>query len=93
MIFTVFTTDEYYSLMVSIFIYRCLHSSGGYLPFKPEKCALVVETCMKLHNMAINERVPLRNGGAVANQHNNAVYQGAAPLRARELRQQLASRF
>ncbi|XP_065943210.1 putative nuclease HARBI1 [Magallana gigas] len=73
--------------------FRCLHSSGGYLPFQPEKCALVVETCIKLHNKAINERVPLRNGGAVANQHNNAVYQGAAPLRARELRQQLASRF
>ncbi|XP_065944922.1 putative nuclease HARBI1 [Magallana gigas] len=30
--------------------FRCLHSSGGYLPFKPENCALVVETCMKLHN-------------------------------------------
>ncbi|XP_061163868.1 putative nuclease HARBI1 [Saccostrea echinata] len=72
---------------------RCLHKSGGCLPFTPTKCALVIETCCRLHNKAIEERIPLQQGGQVVLQHNNYVY-GGAPLRsARDLRQHIASRF
>ncbi|XP_061190830.1 putative nuclease HARBI1 [Saccostrea echinata] len=73
--------------------FRCLHKSGGCLPFTPTKSALVIETCCRLHNKAIEERIPLQQGGEVVLQHNNYVY-GGAPLRsARDLRQHIASRF
>jgi hypothetical protein len=38
---------------------RCLHITGGYLPYKPPKCAKIIECAFRLHNLAIKERVPL----------------------------------
>lgn len=73
--------------------FRCLHKSGGCLPFTPAKCALVIETCCRLHNKAIDEKIPLQLGGPVVLQHNNFVHGGAPPRSARDLRQQIASRF
>ena len=41
--------------------YRCLHKTGGVLNYKPEKCVRIIEACLKLHNKAIKERIPLQD--------------------------------
>ena len=58
-----------------------------------KKCCLIIETCMRLHNKAISEKIPLQQGGAIVVQHIALYYNGAAPQSARELRQQIAARF
>ncbi|XP_062581522.1 putative nuclease HARBI1 [Saccostrea cucullata] len=73
--------------------FRCLHKSGGCLPFKPTKCAIIIETCCRLHNKAIEERIPLQQGGRVVLQQHMYVHGGAPPRSARDLRQHIASRF
>ena len=82
-----------HTFTIYIYLFRCLHNSGGCLPFKPEKCSLIIETCMRLHNKAISEKVPLQQGGAIAVQHIAVNYNGAARQSARELCQQIAARF
>ena len=42
-----------------IFVFRCLHKTGGCLPFTPEKCAVIISVAIKLHNMCISQNVPL----------------------------------
>ncbi|XP_052248750.1 putative nuclease HARBI1 isoform X1 [Dreissena polymorpha] len=37
--------------------FRCLHKSGGVLPFNPTKSSHVVVACMKLHNLCITFNV------------------------------------
>ena len=76
-------------------ICRCLHISGGCLHFKPEKCSLIIETCLRLHNKAVVERVPLQQGGRVTVYHNEFefVNDGKATQTARDMRQQIADRF
>ncbi|XP_056017428.1 putative nuclease HARBI1, partial [Ostrea edulis] len=39
--------------------FRCLHKTGGCLPYKPSKCARIIECTMRLHNLAIERNVPL----------------------------------
>ncbi|XP_061188005.1 putative nuclease HARBI1 [Saccostrea echinata] len=39
--------------------FRCLHKTGGCLPYKPDKCTKIIECAIRLHNLAINEKVPL----------------------------------
>jgi len=41
------------------FYCRCLHRSGGCLPFQPAKCCKVVMACMRLHNLCIDNNVPI----------------------------------
>ncbi|XP_041377269.1 LOW QUALITY PROTEIN: putative nuclease HARBI1 [Gigantopelta aegis] len=43
--------------------FRCIHKSGGALPFSPKKCSRIIETTFRLHNKAINESIPLLHGG------------------------------
>ncbi|KAJ8300621.1 hypothetical protein KUTeg_022140 [Tegillarca granosa] len=38
---------------------RCLHKTGGSLPYKPGKCTKIIECAMRLHNLAIGLKVPL----------------------------------
>lgn len=45
--------------------FRCLHSSGVGLRFSPQRCSKVIETCFRLHNTSIIEKVPLRQHGPV----------------------------
>ena len=33
-----------------LFLYRCLHKTGGCLAMKPDKCCRIILACMKLHN-------------------------------------------
>ncbi|XP_052271216.1 putative nuclease HARBI1 isoform X2 [Dreissena polymorpha] len=35
--------------------FRCLHKTGGYLQFSPQKIALVVTVCAKLHNLCLSD--------------------------------------
>ncbi|OWF49490.1 nuclease HARBI1 [Mizuhopecten yessoensis] len=39
--------------------FRCLHKTGGSLPYHPQKCAKIIECAIRLHNLAIDHRVPL----------------------------------
>ena len=87
-----YCTFEWEKFFYDIYLFKCLHNRGGYLPLKPEKCSLVIQTCMRLHNKAISEKVPLQQGEAIAVQHIAVNYNGAAPQSA-ELRQQIAARF
>nr|XP_034313989.1 putative nuclease HARBI1 [Crassostrea gigas]XP_034313990.1 putative nuclease HARBI1 [Crassostrea gigas] len=70
--------------------FRCLHKSGRSLPFSPLKCSRVIETCFRLHNMAIDQRVPLREGGRVVNVNHNAICNDIAQPTAQQTRQCIA---
>lgn len=39
--------------------FRCLHKTGGCLPFTPEKSARIVSVCCKLHNVCLERNIPL----------------------------------
>lgn len=39
--------------------FRSLHKTGGSLPYKPGKCTKIIECAMRLHNLAIDLKVPL----------------------------------
>ena len=72
---------------------RCLHTTGGALPFSPSKCSRVIQTCMRLHNLAIEERIPLYQGVVMVNLNEDFLFQGNPTQRARNLRNQVASLF
>ena len=59
------------------YYFRCLHITGGSLPFRPKKCVQIIESCCRLHNLAIRQRIPLpRNAVRVPLYDNNINYQG-----------------
>ncbi|XP_061191607.1 putative nuclease HARBI1 [Saccostrea echinata] len=39
--------------------FRCLHKTGGALPYRPSKCTRIIECTMRLHNLAIETGIPL----------------------------------
>lgn len=39
--------------------FRCLHKSGGCLPFQPSKCVQVVSACVRLHNLCQDRNIPV----------------------------------
>ncbi|XP_062594099.1 putative nuclease HARBI1, partial [Saccostrea cucullata] len=39
--------------------FRCLHKTGGALPYGPSKCTRIIECTMRLHNLAIENGIPL----------------------------------
>lgn len=74
--------------------FRCLHKTGGCLPYRPDKCTKIIECAMRLHNLAINERVPLM----VETEEEDDVQQPFAPVipnncTAAMLRDRLVQRF
>ncbi|XP_062598054.1 putative nuclease HARBI1 [Saccostrea cucullata] len=59
--------------------FRCLHKTGGCLPFSPEKCIKVISVAMKLHNVCIDRKVPLvapGGDGVEINSEEDTVYLG-----------------
>ncbi|KAK3083318.1 hypothetical protein FSP39_019317 [Pinctada imbricata] len=73
--------------------FRCLHKSGGTLPFAPLKCSKIIEACFRLHNKAIEEKVPLMQGGSVINISNGAVFPEQPCPSAQQRRLRVADRF
>ena len=45
--------------IIKSYIYRCLHKTGGHLPYKPPKSIKIVTASFKLHNKSIDEQIPL----------------------------------
>ena len=39
--------------------YRCLHKTGGCLPFTPKRSTSVVTAVLKLHNKCVDDKMPL----------------------------------
>lgn len=71
-----------------------MHKTGGCLPYRPDKCTKIIECAMRLHNLAINERVPLM----VETAEEDDVQQPFAPVfpnngTAAMLRDRLVQRF
>ena len=78
--------------------FRCLHNTGGCLQSPPERCAQIITACAVLHNMCINNAVPVPDelsqshisgddDQPVAPSNNNNNNSGAA------VRRQLIDRF
>ena len=42
-----------------IVFFRCLHKTGGCLPLRPGKCCKVITACMRLHNLCLDQNIPL----------------------------------
>nr|XP_019924707.2 putative nuclease HARBI1 [Crassostrea gigas] len=73
--------------------FRCLHKTGGSLQFTAPKCSKMIECCLRLHNMAINRRLPLEAADdPIQILHNNTVYRGNGNDGFR-VRQTIAQRF
>lgn len=60
--------EQAFGLLKSRF--RCLHHSGGSLQYAPRKCANIVGSCLLLHNLCIERRIPLV--GALQADEDNA---------------------
>ncbi|XP_062608636.1 putative nuclease HARBI1 [Saccostrea cucullata] len=73
--------------------FRCLHRTGGVLPFSLSRCSQIIQCCIRLHNLAVSEKVPLLEGGVVQNINDNAVFNANAPRRAQDVRIQVANLF
>ena len=74
--------------------YRCLHKTGGCLPFTPGKCCQVIGACMRLHNRCIELGLPLPDVDiATADEHDNAVAAVQMNPTAQRLRQNLINNF
>lgn len=66
-----------YKIIYYYFMFRCIHKTGGSLQFAPEKFINITECCLRLHNKAIDARIPMNaRNGPVQLYQNNIVYQG-----------------
>lgn len=43
----------------SLISFRCLHPTGGVLPFATKKCMKTAVACFKLHNKCFKDRLPM----------------------------------
>ena len=72
-----------------VIFFRCLHRTGGCLPFQPNKCCEIETVCMCLHNLYFELYVPLTEEevGDVMDTEltNNAPVQGAALYKRQQL--------
>ncbi|XP_062597886.1 putative nuclease HARBI1 [Saccostrea cucullata] len=55
----------------SLIYFRCLHKTGGALAYTPATCVRIIECCCRLHNRAIEEKLPIPLAGQVAIYFNN----------------------
>ncbi|KAH3730466.1 hypothetical protein DPMN_056454 [Dreissena polymorpha] len=74
--------------------FRCLHKSGGCLPFQPQRAAKVVVACMRLHNLCVqfNVAVPQMNDTENDEIDDNIVGDGI-DVNAQQARQLIIDRF
>ena len=81
-------------ITILIIFHRCLHKTGGSLPYKPGKCTKIIECAMRLHNLAIDLKVPLMEAVELHDVDND---QDFAPtfenMTAAALRERIIQRF
>ncbi|XP_041361589.1 putative nuclease HARBI1 [Gigantopelta aegis] len=73
--------------------FRCIHKTGGTLPYVPSKCAKIIETTFRLHNKAIEDKIPLYETGEIINRCHNDVFVNYPQGDGQNMRQTLISRF
>ncbi|VDI29776.1 Hypothetical predicted protein [Mytilus galloprovincialis] len=76
--------------------FRCLHKTGGHLPYKPPKSVKIISSCFKLHNKCIDDGVPLLNiedGGNEVEIENHIDMPANHNRDAQTIRQRLVNRF
>ena len=74
--------------------FRCLHKTGGSLQFSPEKCVKIIGACFRLHNNALEDRLPLVVDGQIPILDNNHTVDAINNInQAHAIRQGLIQRF
>ncbi|XP_052271413.1 putative nuclease HARBI1 [Dreissena polymorpha] len=73
---------------------RCLHKSGGCLPFQPQRAAKVVVACMRLQNLCVQFNVAVPQVNATENEEidDNIVGDGI-DVNAQQARQLIIDNF
>ena len=79
--------------LIFVFNYRCLHKTGGCLPFSPGKSCQVIGACMRLHNRCMELGLPLPDIEDVADEHDDAVISIRENATAQILRKNLINNF
>ncbi|CAC5420129.1 HARBI1 [Mytilus coruscus] len=54
--------------------FRCLHKTGGALSYKPERGTNTIESCFRLHNLALDNNVPLNRDPPLPLLQDNHVF-------------------
>ncbi|XP_033755823.1 putative nuclease HARBI1 [Pecten maximus] len=73
--------------------FRCLHKTGGSLPYNPQKCAKMIECAIRLHNLAIDNRVPLTEPVEADAGNNHIIAPTVNNIAAAAIRDRLVQRF
>ncbi|CAC5394933.1 mutY [Mytilus coruscus] len=72
--------------------YPCLHKTGGALSYRPERSTNIIETCFRLHNLAVEKNIPLNLDQPLPILHNDHINQ-QQNIAAQALRNQIIQRF
>ncbi|CAC5359021.1 HARBI1 [Mytilus coruscus] len=72
--------------------FRCLHKTGGALSYRPERSTNIIETCFRLHNLAVEKNIPLNLDQPLPILHNDHINQ-QQNIAAQALRNQIIQRF
>ncbi|CAC5362618.1 HARBI1 [Mytilus coruscus] len=71
---------------------KCLHKTGGALSYRPERSTNIIETCFRLHNLAVEKNIPLNLDQPLPILHNDHINQ-QQNIAAQALRNQIIQRF
>ncbi|CAG2192787.1 HARBI1 [Mytilus edulis] len=72
---------------------KCLHKTGGCLPFTPDKSAIVVTAVFKLHNKCIDDKLPLPDFTDDFIDNGDNHIRDIAPANVQTLREHIIQRF
>uniref|UniRef100_A0A8W8LIQ9 DDE Tnp4 domain-containing protein n=1 Tax=Magallana gigas TaxID=29159 RepID=A0A8W8LIQ9_MAGGI len=82
-------------LLVSLSPYfgKCLHKTGRALAYTPSKCVRIVECCCRLHNRAIEDRIPAPAAGQVPIYSDNDTFNAETIVNAVNIKNIVVRRF
>ncbi|KAL4240797.1 putative nuclease harbi1 [Mactra antiquata] len=69
---------------------KCLHKTGDCLPFSPEKCAMLITACCRLHNICIDCGIDFE---PIVQEEENDKQGHSEPLNAKNHRDRLADQL
>ncbi|CAG2203640.1 HARBI1 [Mytilus edulis] len=72
---------------------KCLHKTGGCLPFTPDKSAIVVTAVFKLHNKCIDDKLPLPDFTDDFIDNGDNHIRDIAPANVQTLREHIIQKF